>query len=82
VEWHQCHWFKQLTIGTGWVLNEATGINNNGWIVGTATNSLLGITSHAFLMTATVQEPDSFAMIPMGLGLMSFVARSRKNQNI
>lgn len=41
-------------ISTGWVLKQAAGINNNGWIVGSATNSLLGITdSHAFLLVPT-----------------------------
>ena len=68
------------TVSAGWVLNEAYGINDNGWIVGYASNSLLGINSHAFLMSiAAVPEPDSYAMMLMGLGLIGFVARRRKS---
>jgi probable HAF family extracellular repeat protein len=71
------------TISAGWVLQEATGINDNGWIVGTATNSILGISSHAFLMSvAAVPEPDSYAMAIIGLGMMGFMARRRKNQQV
>jgi uncharacterized membrane protein len=65
------------TVAAGWVLTEATGINDNGWIIGNATNSLTGV-QHAFVLAA-VPEPDSYAMILMGLGLMGFVARRRKN---
>jgi probable HAF family extracellular repeat protein len=69
------------TVSAGWVLNYATGINDNGWIVGSASNSLLGITNHAFVMSvAPVPEPDSYAMALIGLGLMGFVARRRKSE--
>jgi probable HAF family extracellular repeat protein len=68
------------TVAAGWVLTEANGINDNGWIVGSASNSILGFSSRAFLLSVTpVPEPSSYAMVLMGLGLMSFVARRRKN---
>ncbi len=69
-------------VSAGWVLTDAKDINENGWIVGSASNSRLGISSHAFLMTAAVPEPETYAMMLMGLGLMGFVARRRKNQQI
>jgi probable HAF family extracellular repeat protein len=69
------------TVASGWVLTEANGINDSGWIVGNASNSLLGIYGHAFLMSVTpVPEPSSYAMIFMGFGILGFVARMRKSQ--
>lgn len=65
------------TINAGWVLNHASGINDNGWIVGNASNSLLGISSHAFMLQA-VPEPNTYAMLIAGLGLMGFTARRKQ----
>lgn len=62
-------------VKAGWFLYEATGINENGWIVGNATNSL-GI-SHAFML-APVPEAETYSMLIVGLGLMSFMVRRRK----
>lgn len=64
------------TQSAGWVLTRANGINDNGWIVGSATNNLTGI-SHAFML-APVPEPDTYDMMLMGLGLMGFMVRSKK----
>ncbi|MDP2867593.1 DUF3466 family protein [Methyloversatilis sp.] len=59
----------------GWVLNRALAINNNGWIVGDASNSLTG-EIHAFLLAANpVPEPKTYAMVLIGLGLIGAVAR-------
>jgi probable HAF family extracellular repeat protein len=69
------------TVSSGWVLTQATGINDNGWIVGNASNSQLGITSHAFLLTA-VPEPETYVMLLTGLGLLGFVACRRKHAQI
>ena len=70
------------TVSAGWVLNEAHAINNSGFIAGIASNSILGIDSHAFLLSnvAAVPESDPLPMMLMGLGLLGFVARRRKNQ--
>ena len=45
----------------GWVLIRAVGINDSGSIVGTATNSLLGVSSQAFLLTipTTITSPKT-----------------------
>jgi probable HAF family extracellular repeat protein len=72
-------------VSTGWVLVYASGINDNGWIVGTAHNNITGV-DHAFLLNpcdicsvAQVPEPETYAMFMAGLGLMGFIARRRKN---
>jgi probable HAF family extracellular repeat protein len=68
------------TVSAGWVLSSATGINDNGWIVGYASNSLLGISSHAFeLSVLAVPEPSSWGMLVAGLGVVGFTVRRRKN---
>jgi probable HAF family extracellular repeat protein len=64
-------------VNAGWVLNGARAINDNGWVVGQASNALLGISSQAFLL-APVPEADTSAMLLMGAGLMGFMARRRK----
>lgn len=60
---------------SGLVLVSATGINDNGWIVGSAVNVTTGYGS-AFLL-APVTEPETYAMMLAGLGLVGGVARSR-----
>ena len=66
------------TVSAGWVLYEATGINDNGWIVGNASNSLLGIQSHAFLLTP-VPEAETWAMMLTGLGLVGWTTLRRRS---
>jgi probable HAF family extracellular repeat protein len=69
------------TVAAGWVLTDATGINDNGWIVGSASNSLLGIANHAFVMSvAAVPELNSYAMALIGLGFIGFIARRSNAQ--
>ena len=65
------------TVNAGWVLKKAYAISDNGWIVGTASNSLLGITSQAFVLAAVPEVNTSF-MFSMGLGLFCFMACRRK----
>ena len=49
---------------SGWTLQEATAINENGQIVGQGTNA--SGQTHAFLLTP-VPEPSVFAMLLGGL---------------
>jgi probable HAF family extracellular repeat protein len=64
------------TVNDGWVLVEASGINDQGWIVGDAYNISTQQT-HAFLLTP-VPEPETYAMLLFGLGLMGMVVRRKK----
>jgi len=57
----------------GWVLQEATAINDSGSIVGLAYNSLNGET-HAYVLVA-IPEPASCALLLAGLGLLACSAR-------
>ena len=69
------------TKSAGWVLTDATGINDNGWIVGDAVNAQLGET-HAFeLSISPVPEPETYGMMLAGLGLFGFIAYRRKNDS-
>lgn len=69
-------------LNDGWVLNEATDLNDNGWVVGNASNSTLGISKHAFLMSiAAVPEPESYTLLLLGLGFMGFKLKSRKHKS-
>lgn len=79
------------TVNAGWVLNNAFDINNDGWIVGLASNDHLGIGQHAFVLadhayvtlfppvTLPVPEPETYALFMAGLGLLGFIARRRKS---
>lgn len=60
----------------GWVLTLATGINNEGWIVGDAVNARLG-ESDAFVLRAIdpVPEPETWGMLSAGLILFGIVGR-------
>jgi probable HAF family extracellular repeat protein len=67
------------TASAGWVLTNATGINDNGWIVGNARNYLLGVNNHAFALQAVaVPEAETYTLLTAGLCLMSFVSRRKK----
>lgn len=61
------------TKNAGWHLMDATAINNNGWIVGDAYNSMTGV-QHAYLLTP-VPEPSTYVMALAGLGLLRFAVR-------
>lgn len=65
-------------IDAGWVLNTAYGINDNGYIVGDASNKILGISRSAFLLSP-VPEPLASLMLFVGLSLMGTVLCHRKN---
>ncbi|BBL56499.1 hypothetical protein [Methylomonas koyamae] len=62
----------------GWILTEATGINSQGWIVGNAKNSLLGITEgHAYLLAPTA-VPLPGAVWLFGSVLAGFAGAARR----
>jgi len=64
------------------LLNTANDINDNGWIVGTAYNTLTGEShGHELVNTvaAPVPEPETYAMLLVGLGLIGFTAMRRKD---
>jgi probable HAF family extracellular repeat protein len=84
------------TLGAGWDLITATGINDNGWIVGDAYNSISSGTGYdyAFLLSPgpqnfvsapppipTIPEPETYAMLLAGLALIGFIAYRRKSDS-
>lgn len=69
------------TISNGWVLRGAYGINDNGWIVGDAENSITG-QRHAFVLTTPIPEPGTYVLMLTALGLLVLTAkRSRHTLN-
>jgi probable HAF family extracellular repeat protein len=72
-------------VSAGWKLDAATDINDNGVIVGIASNKLLGFSSYAYVLTpmsptAPIPEPETYAMMLAGLGLLGVMARRRKRK--
>ena len=67
-------------VSAGWVLYSAIDINNDGWIIGFASNTITheGMSYLLKYNVSPVPEPSSYAMLLLGLGLMGFVARSSK----
>jgi probable HAF family extracellular repeat protein len=68
-------------VGAGWVLNRATDINDQGVIVGEAWNAQIGGGYKTFLL-APVPEPETYAMLLAGLGLIGVVGRRRTTKSI
>lgn len=60
----------------GWTLSVATDINDSGQIVGWGTSPDGGV-YHAFLLTP-VPEPEIYAMMLVGLGLVGVAVRRRR----
>lgn len=67
-------------IGAGWVLEEATGINSNGAIVGISVNTLTG-KEDAFILNvvSNVAEPTSMGMYLSGLMMLGLIVLRRKS---
>ena len=59
----------------GWFLSLASGINDNGWIVGNAINRFTG-DQHAFLLTP-IPEPGILTLLFTGMGLLVVISRRR-----
>jgi probable HAF family extracellular repeat protein len=70
--------FLDASTKNAWTLTTAYAINNKGAIVGQATNNITHATDAFLLSVGLVPEPQSYAMMLAGLGLMGFIARRRK----
>ena len=66
-------------IPSGWTLSQATGIDNNGDICGYMTSNSNSSVTEGFLITASVPEPSSWALLASGL-LGSLACTWRKRQ--
>ena len=74
------HYLTSSQMTAGWVMENATGINDKGTIVGLEENVFTGKTESFVLNTiAAVPEPTGSAMFLLGLGLIGFTVRARKN---
>lgn len=62
---------------SGWILQQATAINDSGWIVGFGTNSLGQ--AHAFLLTPT-PEPSTAVIAASGLAALLLAAWRRRKR--
>lgn len=63
------------TVGDGWILENAAGINDAGWIYGITRNSITG-ESRNFLLSP-VPEANTSAMLLLGLVTLAFVRHRR-----
>jgi probable HAF family extracellular repeat protein len=62
----------------GWVLLQAFSINDHGQITGVAANYSLGSGSTFLLTPSLVPEPESYAMMLVGLSLLGFMRRRKQ----
>ncbi|PSJ18342.1 PEP-CTERM sorting domain-containing protein [Nitrosomonas supralitoralis] len=72
----------QETKDAGWILLSANDINNNGWVVGYAINTITE-GGHAYAlstdeMLSPIPEPSTYLMLLAGLGLLGFVGRNKQ----
>jgi len=58
----------------GWTLQDATGVNDKGWIVGDAYNSKTGAYDAFMLEVSPVPEADTWAMLLAGITLVGMIA--------
>jgi probable HAF family extracellular repeat protein len=85
---------RPQSVADGWILTTATGINDNGWIVGTARNrfdcadgecaqygfvlSLSNLPDQVLAITAAVPEPSTYTLMLAGLGALGMWAQRRR----
>lgn len=68
------------TVAAGWVLLEARDINDDGWIVGTARNTVTEV-EHGFLLSP-VPEPTRLALTAWGFGILCWFAAFRRKRRV
>jgi probable HAF family extracellular repeat protein len=69
-------------ISAGWILKEAAGINDHGWIVGSVINPSLGVVDgHAFLLTPTA-VPVPGAVWLFGSAIAGLIGASHRKQRL
>ncbi|RZI73747.1 MAG: PEP-CTERM sorting domain-containing protein, partial [Rubrivivax sp.] len=62
-------------VSAGWSLLVATDINDSGWIVGSARNSVTGEVRSFLSMPSPVPEPSTVALILAALGVLALMRR-------
>lgn len=62
---------------SGWVITDAQDINNSGQIAANGHNTITGYSGALLLSTTPVPEPETYAMLLAGLGMVGFAARRR-----
>ncbi len=88
---------RPQSVADGWVLTTAYGINDDGWIVGTAQNrtdcadgecaqygfvlSLSNLPDQVLDITTAEPEPSTYALMLAGLGAMGLFAQRRRKAN-
>lgn len=60
----------------GWVLYSAVDINDFGWITALAYHPVSG--TQVAVLLSPVPEPEAYAMLLVGLGLLGFIQRRRR----
>ena len=65
-------------VSAGWVLHIASGINDQGAVIGYASNTNTDLT-YGFVLTP-VPEPETYTMLLVGLGLIGVVSRRRSTK--
>lgn len=66
-------------ISAGWLLSTAIDINQSGVVVGNAVNAFTGM-SQIFLLTPAVPEPETWALLLIGLGIAARAANRHRRQ--
>lgn len=70
---------NQFVQGSGWVLETAVGINDQGWVVGRAHNTLSGEFKSYMLISSQVPEPNALVLTLLGGGALALARRRKKS---